>query len=130
MTAVFRFNTAKFDVSLEPENPINPIPGASLLEWLQQKAKGAVEVSVPAPEDWGWYSYVLWKERRYLLGASASEAERGEHEWVLQVVKQRSFVERLFGRAAMSHDDECAAYFRGLLDGEAAFKELAAEAER
>lgn len=130
MTAVFCFNTSKFDVAREPKNPINPIPGASLLEWLQKQVNGAVEVSTPEPEDWGWYSYVQWEGRNYLLGASASEAEGGDHEWVFQVVKQRSIWEKLLGRAAMSRDDECAKYFRGLLEREASFKGLTSEDER
>jgi hypothetical protein len=37
MADVLRFTTALFDVSKERENPINPIPGESLLLWLKDK---------------------------------------------------------------------------------------------
>lgn len=67
MARVLRFYTTRFDVSRERPNPINPIPGESLLLWLREQAKDAVEVSVPAAEDWGWYSSAEWKGRNYLL---------------------------------------------------------------
>ena len=58
MTRVIRFLTAKFDVSAERLNPINPIPGESLLLWLREQARPHFELSHPEPEDWGWYSFV------------------------------------------------------------------------
>ena len=66
MTLVVRFNTTMFDVSRERPNPINPIPGESLLLWL--KAHATTPVSAPEPEDWGWYADVVWEGRAYLLG--------------------------------------------------------------
>src|SRR6185436_10230051 len=98
MARVVRFNTAKFDVSKERPNPINPIPGESLLLWLRDQARPDVAVSEPDTEDWGWYSYVEWKGRTYMLGSSASDAEGGEREWVLQIEKHRSVGEKILGR--------------------------------
>ncbi|HEX3880215.1 MAG TPA: hypothetical protein VHW24_24705 [Bryobacteraceae bacterium] len=54
MARVLRFYTAAFDVTKERPNPINPIPGESLLLWLREKAKGLVEISAPDSEDWVW----------------------------------------------------------------------------
>ena len=130
MARVFRFSTTVFDVAKERPNPINPIPGESLLLWLIEKSKGsAVAISAPDAEDWGWYSVAEWKGRKYLLGASASDEEEdgGQREWVLQIDKQRSVTERLLGRAAMSQDDECAQYFQSLLEQEAAFREFSVD---
>ena len=69
----------------------------------------------------GWYSFVDWSGRQYLLGSSASDDE-GEREWILQIDKQRSMKEKLLGREAMAADDGCAAFFESLLDREPALK--------
>lgn len=121
MARVIRFTTDKFDVSKERPNPINPIPGESLLVWLRDRAQPRTLMTEPDAEDWGWYSYVDWNGRQYLIGASASEDE-GEREWILQIDKQRTMKEKLLGREAMTVDDECADFFQGLLEAEAAFK--------
>jgi hypothetical protein len=131
MARVLRFYTTAFDVSRERPNPINPIPGESLLLWLREQAKDAIEVSEPAAEDWGWYSSAEWKGRKYLLGASASDEEdNGQREWVLQIDKHRSLAEKLSGRATMGQDDECAQYFQDLIEHEASFQNVSVDPER
>lgn len=130
MVRVLRFYTTTFDVTKESPNPINPIPGESLLLWLIEKTRGSVEVSAADPEDWGWYSYAEWKGRKYLLGASASdEPEAGEREWILQIDKHRSVKEKLLGRAKMSQDDECAQFFQGLIEKETTFRDVSVDPE-
>jgi hypothetical protein len=131
MARVIRFITDKFDVSKERPNPINPIPGESLLTWLRERATPRVHLSEPDTEDWGWYSYADWSGRQYLIGASASEEEEGkrEREWILQIDKQRSMKEKMLGREAMGNDDECAAYLQSLLEEEPAFKSVSADPE-
>ena len=121
MTRVIRFNTAMFDVSEERPNPINPIPGESLLLWLREQAKPQVDVTELDAEDWGWYAFVDWKGRQYLLGSSASDEEDGQREWILQVDKQRSVKEKLMGREKMEPDDDCAVFFQQLLENEPSF---------
>jgi hypothetical protein len=111
------------------DNPINPIPGESLLLWLRERARPDVEVSEPAAEDWGWYSSVEWKGRSYMLGSSASEDDSGDRELILQIEKHRSVKEKLLGRAKMSKDDECAKYFQRLLESEAEFKDVSIDPE-
>ena len=127
MARVIRFNTSKFDVSQERPNPINPIAGESLLLWLREQAKPHVLLSEPDTEDWGWYSVVDWKGREYMLGSCASDETDGEREWILQVVKQQSFKEKLLGREKMGSDDECALFFQKILQQEPAFKELSVD---
>jgi len=127
MARVIRFNTSKFDVSQERPNPINPIAGESLLLWLREQAKPHVLLSEPDTEDWGWYSVVDWKGREYMLGSCASDETDGEREWILQVVKQQSFKEKLLGREKMGSDDECAQFFQKILQQEPAFKELSVD---
>ena len=129
MTHVVRFHSAKFDVSKERANPINPIPGQSLLLWLREKARPGLEISEPDAEDWGWYAYVAWKGRNYMLGSSTSEGENGVWEWILQIEKQRSLSEKLTGREKMESDDECAMYFQRLLENEATFDQVSVDPE-
>lgn len=127
MTRVIRFNTARFDVAKERPNPINPIPGESLLLWLRERAKPHVEVTEPDAEDWGWYSFVDWKGRQYLLGSSASDEDSGQREWILQIDKQRSVKEALMGREKMEADDECAQFFQQLLKDEPSFTSVSVD---
>ena len=122
---VIRFTTSTFDVTTERPNPINPIAGESLLKWLRERASAQFALSEPEAEDWGWYASLTHNGRAYMLGSSASdEEEGGEREWVLQIVKQRSFAERLLGRARLAEDDECAAYFERLIREETGFKRV------
>jgi hypothetical protein len=127
MDHVLRFRTSVLDVSRERRNPINPIHGESLLLWLAERWQGDSALSEPAPEDWGWYAHVSWDGRRYMLGASCSDDEDGEREWILQVVKSRSIGERLLGRGKMTLDDGCLRELTRLIEGEPAFHELALE---
>lgn len=132
MSRVIRFHTTLFDITKERTNPINPIPGESLLLWLIDQAKPTgLVISPPEAEDWGWCSLVRWKDgRQYLLGASAepppSQQQNAEPcEWILQIEKQRSMLEALLGRAKMNPEtDECARYFQDLLQREPAFRDL------
>ena len=128
-TRVIRLTTALFDVAKERPNPINPIPGESLLLWLREKARPRVAISEPDAEDWGWYASVTWNGRHYMLGSSASDEESGEREWVLQIVKHRSIGEKLFGREQMAEDDECALFFQALLESEPSFRNVSVDPE-
>jgi hypothetical protein len=124
MHTVLRFKTALLNVEQERPNPINPIHGESLLQWLAKRWKGDSPISEASPEDWGWYAYVSWFNRRYMLGASCSDPSEGEREWVLQVVKQRTLVERLFGREKALSTDACVSAIRRLLESEPAFHSI------
>ena len=118
---VIRFTTSLFDVTKERPNNINPIHGESLLLWFAEKLKGEVVVPEPQTEDWGWYVDIDWKGRSYMLGASASDEENGQREWVLQIVKHRTLKERVLGKEKMTAEDECSTHLRRLLENEKAF---------
>jgi hypothetical protein len=124
---VIRFNTSLFDVAKERPNEINPIYGESLLLWLAEKLKGEVAVPEPQMEDWGWYVDIDWKGRSYMLGASASDEENGQREWVLQIVKHRALKERLLGKEKMTVEDEFSTHLRRLLENEKAFSEVSVD---
>ena len=107
MAFVISFRTALFDVSKETPNPINPIAGESVLNWLRPALANAEYRSTePATEDWGWYVDVEGLSGAYLVGASA-DADGGTPgvEWVVQVHRARSMKDRLLGRNMLTVDD-------------------------
>ena len=116
------FTTSRFDPAAEPPNDINPIPGQALLSWLgKELAKRGYAVSEPAAEDWGWCAGVEVAGAGYLIGASGSLAaeasddsartgsEAGALDWIVQIHRQRSFTDRLFGRNKMPAGDAVSA---------------------
>lgn len=127
MHPILRFRTSALDVSRERSNPINPIHGESLLRWIGERWKSDSHMSEPAPEDWGWYAHVTWDGRIYMLGASCSDAEDGEREWVLHVVKTRRLTERVLGRNKMVQDDRCLREVLRLLKSEPVFEGVTLE---
>ncbi|PID56132.1 hypothetical protein CSB45_12925 [candidate division KSB3 bacterium] len=127
MDQVITFTTRKFDVSKEDENPINPIHGKSLLIWLKENLAGKFELSEPEPEDWGWYAYINWQGRSYLLGVRAREINHPDYEWVFQIDKQRSLKEKLLGKQKMTSNDECFNFVKSLFESEPEIKNVAVE---
>ena len=107
MAYLISFTTAKFDVAHEEPNPINPIAGQSVLLWLREELSMAqYRVTEPDTEDWGWYIEVEGADESYLVGASADAAEPTQTvEWIVQVHKNRSLKDKLFGRNKMTADD-------------------------
>ena len=128
MNQTIHFKTSMFDVSKEKENPMNPIYGLSLLEWLREELKGEHELTEPDAEDWGWYSELEYEGNIYLIGACAYFEEgddpNSEVEWVFQVDKYRSFKDKLFGKNRMSASDSCFAFFKELFEKHANIKEV------
>jgi hypothetical protein len=127
MHPVIHFQSRLFDIAKEPANPINPIPGASLLEWLRAKLPSDMAMSPPAAEDWGWYADLRFAGRSYLVGSCAHESADGNHEWVLQIDKSRSLTEKLFGQAKLDTDDPCFSLIHRLILQEPAFTDISVE---
>ncbi len=67
MHHIISFKTAKFNVSNEKKNPTNPIYGYTLLDWLRERTKDNIEITAPDAEDWGWYSFLKWNSRGYMM---------------------------------------------------------------
>jgi hypothetical protein len=126
MAYLIRFRTEMFDVSKERPNPINPIFGESVLWWLREQAGPLAQMTEPGAEDWGWYSYVEWNGRHYLIGAS-TEGVAKMREWTLQIHKRRSIEEKIFGRERETADDPCVMYIRGLIESQQAFQDVSLE---
>jgi len=128
MNQAIHFKTSLFDVSKEKENPINPIYGISLLEWLREELEEKLDITEPDAEDWGWYSELEYQGNNYLIGACA-QLEEGddpsvEVEWVFQVDRVRSFKERIFGKNKMTVSDSCFVFFKELLENHPDIKEV------
>lgn len=79
MAHIISFATDAFDPSTEPENPINPIAGHSVLAWLRSGTfAGTFQTSEPDYEDWGWYIEVTGTESPYTVGSICYE-NRPDH---------------------------------------------------
>ena len=131
MPNTISLKTSLFDVSKEDENPINPIYGQSLLVWLKETLSDKLNIDDPDAEDWGWYSYVDWKGRNYLIGSTAyfdeGDDPMSEIEYIFQVDKLRTFKEKLLGREKMTPEDDCFQFFKSLLEQELSFKNVTVE---
>jgi hypothetical protein len=111
-----------FDLSKEHENMINPIYGESFLIWLKEQLNGELEVSSPFMEDWGWYSHILWKGRKYLVGSSVpieeDEVQGSELKWLIQIDKHRTLIEKILGKEKISKTDEYVLFLKSRLASE------------
>jgi hypothetical protein len=128
MSQTLVFKTTYFDISKERKNPINPIYGLSLLEWLRTEFKGKIEISEPEAEDWGWYSELNYEGFRYQIG-SHCEFETGDapHQaqtWVFQVVKHRSLTDKILGRNKQEATDACFLFFKAQFENTPSFKDV------
>lgn len=121
---VVHLRATGFDITREPKNLINPIPGYSLLRWLRQAMVGHCDLAEPEAEDWGWYICFEFEGASYLLGACAliegelRECDHGSQallEWVVQLEKKRSLLEKLFERNEMTRSDPFACLLLQLL---------------
>jgi len=128
---VITFKTSMFDVSKEDRNPINPIYGQSLLHWLKDKVSEVISLSNPDTEDWGWYSTLNLDEREYMVGSIAyfedGDDPKGEIEWLLQIDKSRTFMEKLLGREKLTEEDTLLQLIKKTLDAEPDFKGVCVE---
>ena len=131
MHIAISFKTSMFDVSKENKNPVNPIYGESLLKWLKQELDSEFEITEPDAEDWGWYSYITWNNRQYMIGASTYFEEgddpSSELEWVFQIDKTRSLKEKLLGREKISTADDCVLFFKSKFEAQPDMNSVAFE---
>lgn len=129
MHPVISFKTALFDTRKERPNPINPIAGESILNWLRDNVlQPRYRCSEPDCEDWGWYMDVSFDDRTYMIGGIAFDEDCNESdpviEWLLQFDKSRSLKEKLLGREKIDADDPLVKMvFQSLLD-EASFVDV------
>jgi hypothetical protein len=125
MNKAIYLKTSIFDPTKEEMNPINPIYGSSLINWLKDKLRGVYDIEEAMPEDWGWYSYIKFNERDYLIGSIAYFEEgdifQGEIEWAFQVDKIRTFKEKILAQEKMHDQDACFVFFKELFENEPEF---------
>jgi hypothetical protein len=129
MAHLIAFRTDRFNISQEPSNPINPIAGHSVLNWLREElAKAAYQSTEPDTEDWGWYIEVEGESGAYLVGASAdAEGTTSEVDWMVQVHKRRSLKEKLLGRNRMAADDPLFALIERLVRADKRMAQVSVE---
>lgn len=107
MAHLIEFKTTRFDPSKEPPNPINPIAGRSVLVWLRENLLPTA--TEPSHEDWGWYMDVQYEGTWYLIGSICFEHKEDsvgpEYDWMLQIHKNRSFLDKVLGRNKIQIND-------------------------
>jgi hypothetical protein len=123
---VISFSTEMFDISKETPNPINPIAGQTVLNWIRGKLQGSgFTATEPDTEDWGWYVGVEGHGCSYLVGASGEpERPAPDVDWTIQIEKSRSLKDKLTGRNKMAGDDPLAAFLEKVIRNEPAFRDI------
>lgn len=120
MNHLINLKTAKFNVLQEDENPNNQIYGQSVLLWIKDQLENELEFSEVGSEDWGWYCDIKFKNRNYMLGATAffeeGDDQNAELEWIFQIEKHRSFKEIILFQEKMNTKDVCLQYFKNFFD--------------
>jgi hypothetical protein len=133
MAHVITFRSTRFDIQAETPNPINPIAGKAVLEWLRERLiKSRCETTEPGPEDWGWYMVANLGGASYLVGASGEgegDSSNGV-DWTIQIHKWRSLKEKITGAHKLSNTDTLSALVERIVreDEQAAGIEVAREA--
>src|SRR5579871_4621269 len=129
MAHLISFATTKFDASKETPNPINPIAGQGVLRWLRDElAKVGWEATEPDAEDWGWYMIVKQGGVSYLVGAGGRfEDDVPPADWMVQIHKRRSLLEKLTGRNKMAGDDSLTGAIENILRHDASFTKVEIE---
>ena len=116
MAHLITFTSSQFDVSAEAPNPINPIAGEGVLKWLREKLRGiGYEVTAAEPEDWGWYVYVRRLDVSYLVGASSDLDQPDPREWTIQIHRERSLTDKLFGRNRLPDNDSLSVHIEAFI---------------
>ncbi|MDJ0760698.1 MAG: hypothetical protein QNJ19_14980 [Woeseiaceae bacterium] len=132
MAYLLTFETALLDPSGESENPHNPIRGSTVLDWLRHNCfSEPLRWTEPEPEDWGWYIDVVDGEDSFLVGGVCFENPEDEpsdsHEWLIQIHKQRSIIDKLLGRNRLSPADPVVALIRDAIMNEPGFAKVEVE---
>jgi len=119
MHYVISFETGIFDINSERENSINPIRGLSVGEWFKPRLESnGVAVDEIKEEDWGWYSLAEYRNKKYLLGfiALIDEIDLEDPEIIVQVDKERTFIETILGKNKIDQSDEIIVMIKSIID--------------
>jgi hypothetical protein len=128
MKVMITFSSDKFDVTQEPPNRYNPIPGHSFLAWLGPwLARGGYQVEGPGNEDWGWYLEVRGPSGKYVVGSSATPDRGKVVDWIVQVWRSRSLRERLRGAGRIGTGDPLVLLIERLVREEAGATDIGVE---
>src|SRR5688572_24242826 len=123
MVHLISFVTDRFDPEKETPNVNNQIPGEALLLWLRERLEAlGYNTTRPESEDWGWYVYSERGASRYLVGASGEPESGSDVDWTIQIHKERSLRDKLFGRNKLAPSDELSEAVERLVRGEKDFR--------
>jgi hypothetical protein len=121
MAHLISFSSTRFDIAKETPNPINPIAGESVLQWIRERLRDSpYTATAPATEDWGWYVYVSGAGVSYLVGASAYANNQGRNiDWTVQIHKKRSLKDKITGTNKLTIDDPLSALIERIIRADA-----------
>jgi hypothetical protein len=123
MVHLISFVTDRFEPAKESPNDINPIPGEALLLWLRERLQAlGYNTTRPETEDWGWYVYSERGASSYLVGASGDPESGSDIHWMIQIHKERSLRDKMFGRNKLASNDELSEAVEWLVRGEKDFR--------
>ncbi len=127
MPYTITFESKRFDLSKEKENPIKPIRGISIGEWLAPiLAADGVQVTEINAEVSGWYLSATLAGSKYSVGFVGLPATDDDEapELVISIDQQRSFVDRLTFKGKMGADDPLLLKIRGIVEEQTDFSEV------
>jgi hypothetical protein len=126
MPYLFAFKTTKFDVSKESPNPINPIAGEGVLNWLRNElVEAQYQVTEAAPEDFGWYVEVRSAGASYMVVASDdAQVPDSENHWTVQVHKSRTLIEKVLGKSKLTSNDPLVGAIERILRAETDIRDI------
>ena len=126
MVHLITFRTAKFEITKETPNPINPLAGESVLNWIRESlGDSGYEMTAPQPEDWGWYMNVAGAGGSYLVGATAeAESEEAETAWAIQIHKKRGLMAKFSGKNKIPAHGDFSALVEALVRSESTVNEI------
>ena len=127
MPYTITFESKRFDLSKEKENPIKPVRGISIGEWLAPVLTAdGVEVTEIDAKDSGWDLYATLADRRYLVGFVGLPATDDDEapELIISIDKQRSFIEQLSLKGKMDADDPLLVKICGIVEDQTDFSDV------
>jgi len=94
-----------------------------LLLWLRERLQAlGYNTTRPETEDWGWYVYSERGASSYLVGASGDPESGSDIHWMIQIHKERSLRDKMFGRNKLASNDELSEAVEWLVRGEKDFR--------
>lgn len=119
MHHIFEIKTDAFQgVAPRPDAINELIGGDEMAEWLcEQLDADGMSSDIMGPEDYGWEASVVFENRYYriICACDFDELSSPADQHIVQLVYNRSLMDKLFGRNKLPEPDPVLSKLRGLL---------------